>query len=478
MKNYVGGKIGEVTTVTKPYAALVLTALAFLLFFSVLRASIFQDVPEETRIWFELSFLLLAAVLAELLVVYLRQPTVMVLLLVGIAISPSAIELIYPPLSQAASFLLSSAGLNFRLPATIPHLIPTEGMVTIFAKLGAIILLFKIGMHSEIKQVFNTRNLLVALLGVIVPFLGGYGYAMWTGHGFNYAMFLGAALTATSVGVTVAVLQEFGMLERSFSKIILGAAVIDDILALLVLSLVKNMSEEATLALAPIMSIFITAGIFVIGGILLGQYIVKHYIDRSLVEAEGKISNVTFLSILAYLFVYAYVAEFIGLSAIVGAFIAGITLNYSRLTQKLFDLFYPLEAFFTPVFFISLGMLVNIPALAENILPILAITAIAIATKLVGCGLGAKFGGMNWKKSAVVGFGMVPRGEIALIIGLFGLTALDAAGNKILSPTEYSIIASMAFLTTVIVPAALQKLVLWADGNAKKNIVKQDASAA
>ena len=268
--------ISEVTKITKPYGALLLTALAFLLFVSVIRASIFRDVPEETRIWFELSFLLLAAVLAELLVVYLRQPTVMVLLLVGIAISPSAISLMYPPLSQAFSFLLSSAGFSYRLPTTIPHLIPTEGVVTIFAKLGAIILLFKIGMHSEIKQVFNTRNLLVALLGVIIPFLGGYYYAMWTGHGFSYAMFLGAALTATSVGVTVAVLQEFKMLEREFSKIILGAAVIDDILALLALSLVKNMSEEATLALEPIIGIFITAGIFGIGGIMLGQYIFKH----------------------------------------------------------------------------------------------------------------------------------------------------------------------------------------------------------
>ena len=103
---------------------------------------------------------------------------------------------------------------------------------------------------------------------------------------------------------------------------------------------------------------------------------------------------------------------------------------------------------------------------------------IAIATKLVGCGVGAKVSGIDWKKSTVVGFGMVPRGEIALIIGLFGLTALDAAGNKILSETEYSIIASMAFLTTVIVPVALQKLVLWADRNAQKNIVEQDAQAA
>jgi Kef-type K+ transport system membrane component KefB len=471
--------IRDVARATRPYAALILTALAFLLFFSVLRASLFRDVPEETRIWFELSFLLLAAVLAELLVVYLKQPTVLVLLLVGVLISPSAVQLLYPPLASFISFLFASAGINYQFPAAVPHLIPTEGVVQVFAKLGSIILLFKIGMHSEIKQIFNGRNLLVGLLGVILPFVAGYYYAILTGHAFMYAMFLGAALTATSVGVTVAVLQEFGMLERQFSKIILGAAVIDDILALLVLSLVRNVpSEISASALSPIATIFATAGIFVIGGILLGQYIVKNYIDRSLGGEKDKISNVTFLSILAYLFVYSYVAEFIGLSAIVGAFIAGITLSYSRLTQKLFDLFYPLEAFFIPVFFISLGMFVNIPALAENIVPILAITAIAIATKIIGCGFGAKLSGVNLRESAVVGLGMVPRGEIALIIGLYGLTAVDAAGVPVLDAAQYSIIASMAFITTVIVPTVLQKAVAWAEFASGKIPAKQKPQAA
>ncbi len=438
------------------YAGFIILGLAVLLFLSVIRASIFSEIPEEKRIWFELSFLLLAAISAELLVVYLKQPMVMVLLLLGIIISPSAVSMVYPYIAEIIILPLSIIGVKLSIAQTIPHLIPTEGTVRIFAQLGSIFLLFKIGMHSEIKQIFNSRNFLVGFIGVLIPFIGGYYYAVYTGHGFNYAMFLGAALTATSVGVTVAVLHEFNVLDREFAKIILGAAVIDDILALLALSLVVNFPSTLDMAsISPLLSILGMAAIFVVGGIKSGQYIVSRYFDKSL--EDGKIPNTTFLGILVYVLSYAYVAEFIGLSAIVGAFIAGITLNYSRITEKLFELFYPLEAFFTPIFFISLGMFVDISALISNIVPILIITLIAIATKLFGCGIASRLSGANVKDSILVGIGMIPRGEIALIIGLFGLTATTATGEPVLHATEYSIIASMAFLTTVMVPFVLQR---------------------
>jgi Kef-type K+ transport system membrane component KefB len=439
----------------KKYGSLIVLGLAILLFFSVLRASLFGDVPEEKRIWFELSFLLLAAIGAELLVVHFKQPSVILLLAVGALIGPSAVSIIYPLLSGAVSFLLLLAGIAFSpLPQTAPHLVPTEGTVRVFAQLGSIILLLKIGLHSEIRQIFNFRNFAVALAGVVVPFAAGYAYAAWTGHAFGYAMFLGAALTATSVGVTVAVLQEFKLLEKEFAKIILGAAVIDDVLALLVLSLVENVpSEISAAALAPLAATVGTAAVFLIGAVLAGKTVVAQ-IDRL---GKGGSDNTVFLGALAYVLAYAYVAETIGLSAIVGAFIAGITLNFSRFTEKLFGLFYPLEAFFTPIFFISLGMLVNIPALFENAVPIIAITVIAIATKIAGCSIAASLAGAGKKDAWLVGLGMVPRGEIALIIGLFGLTAKTASGEPVLQESEYAIIASMAFLTTIVAPVLLQK---------------------
>jgi len=433
-----------------PLAAAIVVVLAIVLYFSVIRASLFGDVPEEKRIWFEMTFLLLTAVLAELLVVHLRQPVVMLLLLLGVAISPSFISLAWPFL---VSFLNSAVPI---FPQEAPHLVSIEGIVRVFAQLGSIILLFKIGLHSEIKSIFNVRNFFVALMGVVIPFLGGYFYAVLSGGSFFYAVFLGAALTATSVGVTVAVLQEFKVLNKEFAKTILGAAVIDDILALLTLSLVQHVpSGFSAQALSPLFNTIFIAFVFLVGGILVGQWIVRKHFD---VIREDRLSSRTLLSILAFMLFYAYAAEFIGLSAIVGAFIAGVTLNYSKIVERIFDAFFPLEAFFTPLFFISLGMFVDVSTLGLNFVPIVVITVIAIVLKIVSCGSAAKLFGASGKDSLLVGFGMVPRGEIALIIGLYGITAIGPNGLPLLSAAEYSIISAVAFLTTIIVPFGLQKL--------------------
>jgi Kef-type K+ transport system membrane component KefB len=417
--------------------------------------------PESEKIWFEISFILLTAISAELLVSYVKQPAVMVLLVLGIIISPGAISAVYPFIASAATTVFSLVGLNVPLTDYSPHLVPTEegSFISVFAKLGSIFLLFGVGLHSEISKIFNKRNFLVAFAGIIFPFVGGYAYAVMAGHNFAYSMFLGAALTATSVGVTVAVLQEFKMLDREFSKIILGAAVIDDILGLLVLSLVKNLPVNPSgldaATLYPFLTVLALAFVYVVGGIRMGQYLVKRLFDRE--DAGSEISKTTFLGVLVYLLSYSYVAEVIGLSAIVGAFLAGITLNYSRNIHKIVKLFYPLEALFTPIFFVSLGMYVDIQALLASLGPILVITSIAVITKIISCGVATKVTGGNYKDSLIVGIGMVPRGEVALIIGFYGLTATTSAGESILTASEYAVIASMSFLTTVIIPPMLQR---------------------
>jgi Kef-type K+ transport system membrane component KefB len=417
--------------------------------------------PESEKIWFEISFILLAAISAEFLVSYVKQPAVMVLLVLGIMISPGAISTFYPVFASAAASFFSALGLNVPLADYIPHLVPTDegSFISIFAKLGSIFLLFGVGLHSEISRIFNKRNFLVAFAGVVFPFIGGYAYAVMAGHNFAYSMFLGAALTATSVGVTVAVLQEFKVLDREFAKIVLGAAVIDDILGLLVLSLVKNLPSNPSgldaATLYPFLTVLALAFVYVVGGIKMGQYLVKRLFDRE--ESNGEVSKTTFLGVLVYLLSYSYVAEIIGLSAIVGAFLAGITLNYSRIIHQIVKLFYPLEALFTPIFFVSLGMYVDIQALFSSLEPILIITSIAVITKILACGFATKVTGGNMKDSLIVGIGMVPRGEVALIIGFYGLTATTAAGEPILTASEYAVIASMSFLTTVIIPPMLQK---------------------
>ncbi|MFH1199849.1 MAG: cation:proton antiporter [Candidatus Micrarchaeota archaeon] len=446
--------IERVKGAVMPVAGALILALAVLLFLSAIRASLFSDQGEETRIWFEVTFLLLLAVLAELLVIYLRQPVVMVLLLVGVLVAPGTVKLLWPMVAQTLNAFLAYFAAS--IPAQAPHLIPLEGTVMVFAKLGSIILLFKIGLHSEITKIFNAKNFAVALLGVIIPFAAGFAYAQMTGGSTAYALFLGAALTATSVGVTVAVLAEFGVMHKPYAQIILGAAVIDDILALLALSFVKNVPTALTAeALAPLAVVLATAAVFVIGGISLGRLIVRKYFNR---VTQETFSNKTFLLALAFLLMYAYVAEVVGLSAIVGAFIAGVTLNYSRIVAKINELMAPLEMLFTPIFFISLGMFVDIAAIPAQLLPIIAITLIAALTKVAGYGIAALAAGAGRKDAIIVGVGMIPRGEIALIVALYGLTA-TVNGVQAITPAEYTVITAMAFLTTVIVPPVLQKLV-------------------
>jgi Kef-type K+ transport system membrane component KefB len=439
-----------------PVAAAVFLGLVLLLIFSVVRASLFTEVDEHKRVWFDVTFLLFTAIVAELLIVYLRQPVVMVLLIVGVLISPSAIELAWPLVSQGVNSVLGALSLAISLPAQTPHFVSTSSeVVRIFAQLGSIILLFKIGLHSEVKEIFNMRNLIVALLGVVLPFAGGYLYAIWAGDSFTVSLFLGAALTATSVGVTVGVLKEFGVLQKDFAKLILGAAVIDDVLALLALSLVTNLPQKLDAAsLSPIVGIAATAIVFIVGGILLGRYVAKRYFDNETESREGApLTSKTIISMLCFALLYAYVAEFIGLSAIVGAFIAGVTLNYSRIVNRIYDAMLPLEALFTPIFFISLGMYVDIGAVSGMLVPLFIVSVIAVGTKIIGCGAGALLGGVRLPRALLVGVGMVPRGEVALIIGLIGL------GGGLLTAGEYSLIASMAFVTTVIVPPALQLLI-------------------
>jgi len=396
--------------------------LFVILFFSIIRESVFGYVSAEKHFLFEIVFLLLLAVIAETVVVYFKQPTVMVLLILGMLLSPGFLNL--------------------------SGIFTNEHMVQTFAQLGAIILMFRVGLHNEIKKIFAVGNFIVAFLGVVIPFIMGYFYAIYTGGSFAYAMFLGAALTATSVGVTAAILKEFGMLNKTFAQTILGAAVIDDVLGLLVLAFVINAeSGISARTLESLIVIFLWAVVFIVGGILAGRWFVSTRVDK------GEFNDKRFLYAVAFVFFYAYVAEYVGLSSIVGAFLAGLLLNQSRNIKQISEKIYGLEVVFVPVFFISLGILVDVNSVLTFFAPILAITMIAIATKVVGCGIGARIMGLGESESLAVGLGMSPRAEVALIIALLGLS------NGVLTSAEYSMITAMALLTTLLTPPLLKYMI-------------------
>ncbi|MGV8085479.1 MAG: cation:proton antiporter [Candidatus Bilamarchaeum sp.] len=434
-----------------PLAGLLILGIFILLTFSVIRTSIFGEVEEEKHIYFEIVFLLLLAVVGELLVFYTKQPSVMILMILGLLMSPSFLHLSWD--------FLHSLNLPFAIPTSPPDILRLENILTVFAQLGAVILLFKVGMHNKIERIFAVDNLLVAVSGIVLPFVVGYIYASYLGGSFAYSIFVAAALTATSVGVTVAILKEFKLLDQRFAEIIIGAAVLDDILSLLILSFVINITgSEGVSLISSIITTFVTALVFLIGSVLAGNYFVK-YLDQKDMGPRR------FMLILAFVLFYSYFAEFIKLSAIVGAFMAGIILNKSKHHGEIEEKTYGLEILFMPIFFISLGTLVDINALFTFLVPILILSLLAILTKFIGCGGAAIFAKLKPLDAAIVGFGMSPRGEVALIVASMGLT------TKILTTSEYSILATMALITTLLTPLALQLLINKRQSSGSKQLI-------
>ncbi len=420
-----------------PLISLLVLGIFILLTVSIIRTSLFGEVEGEKHIYFEIVFLLLLAVAGELVVAYTKQPSVMILMILGILMSPSFLHLSWD--------FLHSLNLPFTIPPNPPDVLRLETILTVFAQLGAVILLFKVGMHNKIERIFAFDNLIVAVAGIVLPFVVGYVYASYAGGSFAYSMFVAAALTATSVGVTVSVLTEFKLLKERFAQIIIGAAVLDDILGLLILSFVINLTGTSggeSLITSLVINL-VTAAVFLLGSVLAGNYFLK-YLDRK------EMSSKRFMLILAFVLFYAYFAEFIKLSAIIGAFMAGIILNRSKHHDEIEEKTYGLETLFMPIFFISLGTLIDVGALVTFFIPIMVLSVLAILTKVIGCGGAALLAKLKSLDAAIVGFGMAPRGEVALIIASIGLT------TKILAASEYSIIATMALLTTLVTPLLLQ----------------------
>lgn len=375
----------------------------------------------------DLSLLLSVAFAGYLLAAYTKQSVVIGEILVGLAVGPS---------------LLGWVSVNEFV----------QGM----ALLGAIVLLFVAGLGATFKEVFTRRYALVAGAGVVVPWLGGYLFARFGGYDFTAALFIGTALAATSIAITVNVLRELGRLDTEAGKAILGAAVIDDVLALLALAVTIQVGQGAAVQLADIAILGAKAAGFIFLGGLLGTRLAQpalERIDRSRLVARHP--EALFLVAMNIAFLYAAVAELIGLSAIVGAFLAGVSLDYTpRMRGRSFkegaDY---LTTIFASVFFVSLGVLVDLRQVSLAVVPfILGLSLIAMATKFVGCALPARLLHFSWRDSLLVGAGMAPRGEVALIVALLALNA------RVVTQEVYTAVVVMSLLTTLATPPLLRWL--------------------
>jgi len=373
---------------------------------------------------FQMSLLLFVALAGYLLAARINQSAVIGEILVGLLIGPS--------------FLC---------------LITYTDFVQSVAHLGAVILLFVVGLEFKLKDVFNAKYGLIALLGVVVPWIGGFLTAKAFGFSFENAIFTGTALTATSIAITANVLREMGKLQTDAAKAIIGAAVMDDVLSLLALSLSKQI-VEGTLSLGAIVMPIINAALFLAVGIYIGNRFLSRLIERvDQAPISQRYPEFVFIFAMMLAFFYAMAAEMLHLSAIVGAFIAGISLEgvVVRHGKDYKEGAEYLHIIFASIFFVSLGILVDIRVVTPTVFWFLfVLTVVAIVTKVVGCFLPAKWQGLSTKEAAIVGFGMSPRGEVAMIVGLIGLN------QSLITQEIYAAIIFMSLLTTVFTPIVLR----------------------
>lgn len=328
-------------------------------------------------------------------------------------------------------------------------LITYTDFVRSLAHLGAIILLFVIGFEFNVRDILKGSYGVIGIFGVIVPWIGGYATAVLFGFDFASAVFVGTALTATSIAITANVLKEIGMLQTGAAKAIIGTAVIDDVLSLVALSITTDLVAGGVSVVSIGLVLAKAIGFIVIGG-AIGLFGVSRFIERMDGSSLArKYPEFVFIFAMMIAFLYAMVADLMGLSGIVGAFIAGVAFEGVGLrnSKDVREGAEYLQIIFASIFFVSLGILADFQALTPDIIVFLvALTLVAIVTKVIGCGLPARVMGMCREDSLILGFGMAPRGEVAMIVALIGLD------SGLIGQGVFVAIVLMSLLTTIVTP--------------------------
>jgi Kef-type K+ transport system membrane component KefB len=378
------------------------------------------------------------------------------------------------------NLILINTGWNFFEPLRATP--ATEGWAVIvngLARLGVIILLFEVGLESTVKGMMKVgpSSLLVAVLGVIAPFILGFG-ASWffireippqlsaivpPGFSLNYIhLFIGSVLCATSVGIAARVFKDLGKLQTKEARIILGAAVIDDVLGLIVLAVVSGIITSAQmgqpLAVGSLFRLIGVAILFLGGSLAFGVFIIPRLMKQL---SKLQTGGVMFTSSLVFCFGLAYLANICGFAPIVGAFAAGLVLEEVhfhgfREEIQIEQLIKPVSAFLVPIFFVMMGIQVRLETFAN--LPILTLAAGLTIAAIVGkqiCGLGVLDRGVD---RLSIGVGMIPRGEVGLIFASIGKAL------KIIDDATFSAVIIMVIITTLITPPIMK----WALGRHKE----------
>lgn len=390
-----------------------------------------DEIMEAYNFLFDLALILLSTKLLGLVTKKFKMPQVVGALLAGLILGPACFGII-----KETNFIHSTA------------------------EIGVIVLMFCAGMETDIQELKRSgkASFIIALIGVIVPLAGGYFVGMFFNQPgriqsdascsvFLQNIFIGIILTATSVSITVETLKELGKLKTRSGNAILGAAIIDDIIGIIALTVVTSMADSSVnvwLVLLKIVLFFVFAGLF-------GYVFYKFYIKWSARSKRGLHRH----AIAAFVFclLMSFVAErFFGVADITGAFIAGLIFSNMQKSQFLASKFDVLSyLYLSPMFFASIGLKVVLPKMTSMIIWFAVILVIvAILTKIIGCGLGAKLCGYKNYQAIRIGVGMISRGEVALIVASKG-AALGLMSSNFLGPVVVVVV-----ITTIITPIILK----------------------
>lgn len=417
------------------------------------------------------SALVLAGVLLSLVVVYLASkvggeicaridlPPVLGELVGGVVVGVSALHLLMFPEGAAdgsssliMNFLQATGGLS---PEAIAGTFQAESeVISVLAELGVIILLFEIGLESDLKELIRVgpQAAIVAVVGVAVPFAAGTaGLITIFGVPTVPAIFAGAALTATSIGITARVLAEIQQLTSKEGQIIIGAAVLDDVLGIIVLAVVASLAKTGEIEVANVLYLIVSAGVFLIGSIFLGRFLSPFFVGLvNNLKTRGQL----LISALIFAFILSYIAAAIQLEAILGAFAAGLILAETDKRHELEEQVIPIADMLVPIFFVTVGARTDIsvlnpavPSNREGLIMAAFLIVVAIIGKVV---TGFTLVGQPNINRLAIGVGMIPRGEVGLVFAGVG-----SATGVLSKPLEAAIIV-MVILTTFVAPPVLR----------------------
>lgn len=376
----------------------------------------FLATADHGKILLALFIVLLAAKLAAELFERIRQPAVVGEILAGIIIGPSVL-----------------------------NLVQSTDALEALAEIGVIFLLFTVGLETRPSDIFKVGGTatLVAVLGVIVPFIAGWGLlSLWPGHSSIEAIFLGAAMVATSVGITARVLSGMGLITAEASRVIIAAAVIDDVIGLLVLAVVGSLATGSVNYLNIGLTGALAIG-FTLLVVLFGSRVVNR-VKQPVINLQINHSLLIFALVLC--FGLAAVASLIGIAGIIGAFLAGVALSEATDGTSLHKQSQTLTEFTTPFFLVTIGMKLNLAIFLSSEVIVLSgvVIVLAILSKFIGCGLGAV--ALGRQRAIQVGVGMIPRGEVGIVVAQIGV-AMAAIGEEV-----YGVVLAMAVITTLAAP--------------------------